>query len=302
MTVVPDEWLSVWLPELRSAPHPADLAAPITHEGRLVGFVSLERRPGAGADAGLEAELTRVVGELCHRLAPLIHNARLDSALRESLAELRRTSAELTASRARVVHAADDERRRIERNLHDGAQQHLVAVMLELRLARELARGDRARADEVLARVEGNLEETLEQLRVLAHGVYPPELRDRGLEPVLAAAGRRASLPAEVRVETTRHSAAVEATVYFCCLEAIANACKHAGPDATLTVHVWEQAEAVLFEVADDGCGFHSADRRGVGLLSLEDRVGALGGTLTIESASGAGTRIHGVVPVASAA
>jgi signal transduction histidine kinase len=175
--------------------------------------------------------------------------------------------------------------------------------MLELRLARELAHSDRDRADEILAQVEGDLEETLEHLRVLAHGVYPPELRDRGLEPVLAAAGRRASLPAEVFVETTRrYGPDVEATVYFCCLEAIANACKHAGPDATLTVHVWEQAEAVLFDVADDGCGFHVGDRRGIGLLSLEDRVGALGGTLTIESTPGAGTRIHGVVPFASAA
>jgi signal transduction histidine kinase len=268
-----------------------------------VGFLSLAQLPNAALDEPQQAKLNRVVGELCNRLAPLIHNARLDSALRDSLAELRRQSDELTASRARVVHAADDERRRIERNLHDGVQPHLVAVAIELRLARELSGSDRARADEILAQLEGELEHALEQLRALAHGVYPPLLRDQGLLPVLTAAGRRASLPTHVSVETTRrYSPDVEATVYFCCLEAIANASRHAGPDAALTVHVWEQAGAVLFEVADDGRGFSAGVTRGIGLLSLEDRVGALGGTLTIESAPGAGTRIHGVVPVAPVA
>ncbi len=296
MGIVGEEWLSVWLPAFAGADRGA-VVAPVTQGGELVGLLVLERGPVEVGDAALYARIVAVVPELCDRIGPLLQNARLDTALRESVAELRSQASKLAASRARVVHAADDERRRIERNLHDGLQQHLVAATLELRLARELSASDRPRADEIMAGLERDLEHALEELRALAHGVYPPALRDQGLKPVLAAAARRATLPTRVAVETSRrHPPEVEATVYFCCLEAIQNACKHAGQGAAVSVRVWEQASGVAFEITDDGRGFSSREPDGVGLLNLEDRVGALGGTLTIDSAPGRGTRIHGIV------
>jgi signal transduction histidine kinase len=301
MDFVGEEWLSVWLPGFAGA-EGGCVVAPITHGVELVGLLALDRGPVEARDAAVDSKIASVVPELCVRIGPLLKNARLDTALRESLDELRSQASKLAASRARVVQAADDERRRIERNLHDGLQQHLVGATLELRLARELSASDRPRADEIMAGLERELEHALEELRALAHGVYPPALRDQGLKPVLAAAARRATRPTSVAVETNgRHAPEVEATVYFCCLEAIQNACKHAGSEAAVSVRVWEQGGGVVFEITDDGRGFSSREPHGVGLLNLEDRVGALGGTLTIDSVPGRGTTIRGMVAASPA-
>jgi len=229
------------------------------------------------------------------------HNVRLDSALQASLDEVRRQADALQASRGRIVAAANAERRRIERNLHDGAQQHLVALAVKVRLARQLAEKDPVKSDQLLQELGGDLEDALQELRDLAHGIYPPLLADKGLPEALASAARRSTLPVQVRAEEiARYSQELEAAIYFCCLEALQNAGKYAGEEAQVTIRIWEEAGGLLFEVADDGAGFDVKKMGvGAGFTNMNDRLGAIGGTLRVESAPGRGTKILGTIPLA---
>ena len=229
-----------------------------------------------------------------------VHNAQLDSALQESLEGLRRQAAELQASRARIVAAADSERRRIERNLHDGAQQHLTALAIKLRLASELAGQDGGALAKSLEDLSGEVGDAARELRDLAHGIYPPLLAESGLPAALAAAARRSTLPTTVdAADLGRYPAEVEATVYFCCLEAIQNASKHAGEGATLALRLREDAGRLAFDVVDDGQGFDAQARGlGAGFRNMADRLGALGGSLQVKSAPQRGTTVSGVIPV----
>jgi signal transduction histidine kinase len=290
-------WLSIWLPRLLAGREQAALrAAPITHSGELLGLIVVERPP----DVPFSDEEEQVLAALARQVGLALHNVSLGSALEASLDELQLQADELRASRARVVAAADAERRRIERDLHDGAQQHLVALAVNLRLARELAESDPVGARAVLEELAGDVHEALEEIRDLAHGIYPQLLVDRGLAEGLRAAASRA--PLRARVETGaigRYRPEVEATVYFCCVEALQNVAKHAGRDARTTLRVWEEQEALRFEVADDGPGFDPhIEPRGSGLTNMSDRLGALGGRLSVLSARGDGTRVAGAVPL----
>jgi signal transduction histidine kinase len=290
-------WLTLWVPQLVVGREQAALrAAPITHAGELLGLVVVERR-SADEPFGEEDEL--VLGELARQLGLALRNVRLGSALEASLAELQVQAEELRASRARVVAAGDIERQRIERDLHDGAQQHLLGVAVKLRLARELASVDPNQARSVLEELSGEVHHALEELRHLAQGIYPPVLRDRGLGEGLRAAVARARLSARVETGTFgRYGTEIEATVYFCCLEALQNARKHAGEGACATVRVWETDEGLHFEVADDGVGFElGRESRGAGLTNMSDRIAALGGRLSVRSTP-AGTRVAGVIPL----
>lgn len=208
--------------------------------------------------------------------------------------------AELRASRARVVAAADAGRRRIERDLHDGPQQHLVALAVNLQLARQLVDTDPIAAKALLEELSVDIREALDAVRELAHAVYPPLLLDRGLTEALKGAGRRSTVP--VRVESTlvdRHPPEVEATVYFCCVEALDNAACHGGPAVRAEVRVWQERNALHFEVADDGVGFdRCSERPGQGLTGMSDRVDALDGHLTIASEPGSGTLVRGTIPL----
>jgi signal transduction histidine kinase len=152
----------------------------------------------------------------------------------------------------------------------------------------------------VLEALGRDAKEAVEQLRELAHGIYPPLLLDRGLAEALTAAARRAGLPARIEASAlARHPPEAEATVYFCCLEALTNAAKHAGPGARATVRVWQEQGGLLFEVADDGAGFATADgHAGAGLENMRDRLGALGGRLAIASEPGHGTSVTGTIPL----
>jgi len=221
-----------------------------------------------------------------------------------SAAQLRRQAAELQASRTRLVAAADSERRRIERNLHDGAQQRLAALAIKVSMACELAGHDAGQARALLAELRGDVRETAEELRHLAHGIYPPLLAESGLPAALAAAAGRATLPVTVQAAPLgRYPAEAEAAVYFCCLEAIQNACKHAGDGATIALRVWEDGPALVFDVTDDGSGFDAGGRGlGAGFTNMEDRLCALGGRLRVESAPGRGTRVSGTLPAGRAA
>ncbi|MGH9243302.1 MAG: histidine kinase [Acidimicrobiales bacterium] len=292
-------WLQVWLPRLLEDRGDAVVRmAPITHSGELLGFIVVERP--AAAERFSEADES-VLAELARQVGLALHNMQLDLALQESLRELQRRAEELRASRARVVAAADAERRKIERNLHDGAQQHLVALAVTVRLAQQMAASDPDQARELLEQLGHDLQAAVQELRDLAHGIYPPVLMDRGLVAALESAATRAALPVSVSTvgELGRFPQEVEAAVYFCCLEAIQNAAKHAGEGARMTLAIGNQDQSLVFSVADDGVGFDAAlARRGHGFVNMGDRIGAIGGTLDIDSAPGNGTTVSGTVPL----
>ncbi|MGZ5316939.1 MAG: histidine kinase [Actinomycetota bacterium] len=293
-------WLSVWLPELLEGRDDAYVRmAPMAHGGELLGTLVVER---AVTGEPFTTEEERAVVELARQLGVVVHNARLDSALEESLQEVRRQADELQASRGRIVAAGDEARRAIERNLHDGAQQHVVALGIQVRLARTMLDKDPARAAEVLEDLSGQVDDTLQELRDLAHGIYPPLLADRGLVEALRAAARRAVLPVTVDADAGlgRYAPETEATVYFCVLEALQNAGKYAGEGAEVTVEVRATGPGLVYEVTDTGAGFDTgAKGMGVGFQNMLDRLGALGGTLHVASAPGRGTKVTGALPAA---
>jgi signal transduction histidine kinase len=286
-----EAWLQLWLPQLLERRGPGVRAVPIARAGELLGLLVVEG--GAVTEDG-----DQVLVALARQVGLALHNVRLGSALEASHDELRRQADELRASRARVVAAADAERRRIERDLHDGAQQHLVALSVNLRLARELADSDPAQARAVLEDLAGDVQDALQEFRDLAHGIYPPLLVERGLRDGLRSAASRVPVPVGFELEGLgRYPPEVETTVYFCCIEALQNVGKHAGPGASATVRVWEDGDGLLFEVADDGPGFNlDAQPRGSGVENMSDRLGALGGRLSLASSSD-GTRVAGAVP-----
>jgi signal transduction histidine kinase len=299
--VAGEAWLRTWLPQLVPGREDAQVRlAAARYGGDLLGLV-LVQRPRAG-ERFTPAEERRL-GDLVGRLGLALHNRQLDSALQATLDDLRRTNEELRASRTRLVAAADAERRRIERDIHDGAQQHLVALAVNLGLARDMLADDATAAAEVLADMAGDLKETIAQLRALAHGIYPPLLREAGLGEALRAAAGRSPQPVEVVLgELARYGSDVESTVYFCCLEALANSAKHAA-GATVRIELAETDGVLGFSVADDGPGYDARTTAlGQGFQNMTDRLGAVGGTVSWTSSPGAGARVDGQVPVPVAA
>jgi signal transduction histidine kinase len=206
------------------------------------------------------------------------------------------TRAELAASRARLVEAADEARRRIERDLHDGAQQRLVAAALELSLLDQRLERDPQGARAVLARAQEQLDCGLAELRDLARGIHPPVLTDRGLEAALDALVRRASVPVELCTAVPeRLDASIEAAAYFLVSEALTNVAKHAQADE-VKVDVTSTGGTLVVTIADNGVG--GADPvRGSGLRGLVDRVNAVGGRMEVSSAPGNGTRLCAELP-----
>jgi len=202
---------------------------------------------------------------------------------------------------ARLVAAADADRRTFERKLHDGVQQELVALVVNLQLARELCATDPDAAGVLLDQVGRDTRVALDGLRRLAAEIYPPLLDGDGLVVALRSAAADAGIVARVDADViSRWDPGVMTTVYFCCLEALQNAAQHAGSGAKATVSVHREAAAVVFEVADDGDGFVQSQPTEGGLRRLVDRVGALGGRLEIESEPGHGTRVRGSLPLTS--
>ncbi len=295
--VTGNAWIDVWVPALLDGRRDSQLrVAPASHAGELLGLLVVERR--ADADAFSEED-DRVLAELARQVGLALHNVQLDSALQASLDDLERANADLRASRARIVATGDAERRRIERNLHDGAQQHLVALAVNLRLARDMLADDPDGANEMLEALGAAVQDTIQELRDLAHGIYPPLLMDSGLGEALRAAANRSPLTVKVAVDGVgRHPSEVEAAVYFCCLEALQNAAKHA-PGATVRITVGEQDGHLCFEVRDDGPGFDvPSATAGHGYVNMSDRVGAIGGTIQWRSAPGEGAAVVGTVPI----
>jgi signal transduction histidine kinase len=218
-------------------------------------------------------------------------NAELDAGWTEALQELER-------SRARLVRAADDERRKFERNLHDSAQQQLTAIKLGLEM--EAAEGDLSESSrERLLEITQSVAAVLAVVREVAHGLYPPLLTASGLPTALRAVRQHTTSPPEIdAVGVGRYPPEIEAAVYYCCLEAIQNATKHGGRGVHVSIALAEEDRRLTFHVVDDGPGFVVGDVRGHGLQNMEDRLGALGGRLTVATAPGRGTTISGHVPL----
>jgi signal transduction histidine kinase len=292
-------WVEIWLPALlEGRPDAVVRVAPTTHSGQVLGLIVAVRAAGAEA---FTSDDDMMLAELARQVGLALHNVELDSALQESLNEVRRQADELRASRARIVAASDAARRQIERNLHDGAQQHLVALAVNVRLARQLAESDPAASVQILDQLGVGLQDAVQELRALAHGIYPPLLVDRGIAEALRSAAGRAALPAEVDAEgLARYQPEEEAAVYFCCMEALQNAGKHAGEGAQATVRVWEDDPNLMFEVRDTGVGFDANGKlaKGAGFVNMSDRVGAIGGTVDVRSSPGQGTTVAGRIPI----
>jgi signal transduction histidine kinase len=258
-----------------------DEIVPVRHQGELIGAVSIEKELGES----LTPTERKLVSDLGSQAGLVRRNVAL--------------IADVRASRQRLVAAMDDERRKLERNLHDGAEQQLVALEVKLRLAEFLAERDPSATKTMLTDLRTETGEALESLRDLARGIYPPLLTDEGLAAALESQARKGSMPTEVRSEGIgRYPPDVESAVYFCILEALNNVAKYAG--ATRAEVRLAQADGELtFEVSDDGDGFDPAQTGyGAGLRGMVDRLDAIGGTLEVHSQPGKGAQVTGRVPV----
>jgi signal transduction histidine kinase len=205
----------------------------------------------------------------------------------------------LRASQRRLVGAASAERRKIERDLHDGVQQKLVALRIELELTRDLV--GESGLEGRLAHLAADFDDALDELRSTAHGIYPPLLADEGLEAALREVARRSTVPLSVDLEDVgRLSEDRETAVYYCCLEALQNVAKHGGDEASASLRLWRDRQALRFSVSDDGVGFvpRRPAGQGAGLTNMTDRIGAVGGTLAVRSALGEGTTVQGAVTI----
>jgi signal transduction histidine kinase len=259
---------------------------PVRHGDDLLGAICLSK-PLSEPLTGTEDSLLQ---HLASQASLVMRNAQLT-------AELRATIEELLASRRRLVEAQDAERRRIERNLHDGAQQQLIALAIQLGLLAELA-GDPDLIRQAIPDLKAQLSTALEDLRALARGIYPPLLAERGLVMALRTQAARSPVPVVLEAgQVGRYSQDAESTVYFCTLEALQNVAKHARASAA-TVRLSGSAGTLEFSVSDDGAGFPAAaTRHGSGLQGMSDRLAAHGGTLTVTSQPGQGTTITGRLP-----
>ena len=264
-------------------------SVPVRHQGELLGALTVAKR----RSEPLTPVESKLLEDLGLQAGLVLRNAGLAESLKLRLEDLR-------ASRQRLVAAQDEERRRLERNLHDGAQQHLVALKVKLGLAKSLAGKDPAKTTEMLTQLESDADDALDTLRDLARGIYPPLLADKGLAAALEAQARKATLPVEVQSEGVgRYAQDVEAAVYFCVLEGLQNVQKYARAGAAI-VRLGGVDGRLEFSVEDDGAGFDLATTpQGSGLQNMADRLDALGGTVRVDSTPGKGTRLGGELPAA---
>jgi signal transduction histidine kinase len=266
----------------------ADAAFPIEHRGELLGALAVAMPP---ADP-IDEPKARLVADLAAQAGLVLRNVRLTAELQARLEDLR-------AAQKRLVAAQDQARRRLERNIHDGAQQRLVALSVKLRLAQSMAAKDPVETGRLLEQLQADTTETLEDLRDLARGIYPPLLADKGLVSALEAQTRRSLVPVELHPDGAgRYQQDVEAAVYFSVLEALQNVAKYANA-GQVDVRLAEADGALTFEVRDDGQGFDPASvGHGTGLQGIADRLAALDGTVEVRSAPGAGTTVTGTIPL----
>jgi signal transduction histidine kinase len=229
-----------------------------------------------------------------HLLVIAWNNAGALTVSKKMLAE---RAAEVEASRTRLITAADEERRRLERDLHDGAQQHLVALAVLIQLARN---AEQDKYQPLLAEASGLVESAIAEIRRLAHGIYPPSLVSGGLRHALSSVAAHSPVAIHLDLpDLGRYPASIEAALYFCCSEALQNAAKHGGPGTAVTIAARADARTLTLTISDTGSGFEPT-ASGTGLANMTDRVSAIGGKLTIDTAPGRGTRIVAVVETAA--
>jgi signal transduction histidine kinase len=276
----------------------ADRTVPVRRQDRLLGAITVTKP----RSEPLTPQDVNLVDRLAEQSALVLANVGLTADLEARLALIRQQAAALRASRQRIVAAQDEERRQLERNIHDGAQQHLVALAVKLRLAKATLAKDPARAGEMLLALRDQVDDALDTLQALSLGVYPPLLEEQGIAAALAAQYTRSGLPVHLEADgVQRHPIEIEAAVYFCVLEALQNAAKYAQA-RRIDVSLAEHEHVVTFEVRDDGMGFDTAGRSsGSGLHGMRDRLAVFGGDATIESAPGVGTLVSGRVPISAA-
>jgi signal transduction histidine kinase len=258
-------------------------ATPVLNRGALLGAIAVTKP----ANDPLRPDEGKLIDDVASQAGLVLFNVRLIE--------------ELRASRQRLVKAQDEERRRLERNIHDGAQQQLVALAVKANLAQTMAQRDPAKVEVMLGQLKAEATDALENLRDLARGIYPPLLADKGLAAALESQARKSSVPVSLESEgLERYPEEVEAAVYFCCLEALQNISKYAGA-STATIRLADGSGTLAFEVTDDGRGFDPASTGyGTGLQGMADRLDALGGSLEVRSAPGQGTTVAGRVPQSS--
>ncbi|HLW16827.1 MAG TPA: histidine kinase [Actinomycetota bacterium] len=279
-------WPEGELPSSRSLAdggHGIEASFPVRHQGELLGELTVATRPGEP----LNPTDSKVLSDLAAQAGLVLRNVRLIT--------------DLQASRQRLVTAQDQERRRIERNLHDGAQQQLVALSVKLKLARTLLERDVTQVDGMLEQLQLEARDALENLRALAHGIYPPLLAERGLAQALAAQAEKAAVPVSVDANGLgRYAQEAEAAIYFCVLECMQNAAKYSRAH-NVQIRLTSGDGRLGFVVADDGSGFDvETTSRGAGLTNMTDRLEALGGALEVRSSPGEGTQIEGWVSTAT--
>jgi signal transduction histidine kinase len=262
----------------------------VSHDGEILGALSVSKRSGEALTPTEE----KLLADLAAQAGLVLRNIGLTQQLIARLDELQ-------ASRQRIVAAQDTERRRIERDIHDGAQQHLLGIVSKLAQAESMAGRDEQLERELLGQLKAETKQALTTLRELAHGIYPPLLADQGLAAAIGALAMKAALPAELSADGVgRYAEEIETAVYFCCVEAIQNAVKHA-PGSAVRLRLAEANGELSFSVADDGPGFDPSVRPpGSGLQNMSDRLAALGGALEISARPGSGTTIAGSISVAA--
>jgi signal transduction histidine kinase len=283
-------WLRIGKSFRPEATWPADVPPPVAlpedavevrHQGEQLGALSV----AMPASDPMDPVKQQLVNDLATQAGLMLRNVRLIE--------------ELRASRQRLIAAQDEERRKLERNIHDGVQQQLVALSVQLRLAEQLSERDPSRVREMLSSLQGRTNETLEDLRDLARGIYPPLLADKGLATALESQARKAAIPVTLDAEGLgRYDRAIESAVYFCTLEALNNIAKYAEANAAVVTLARSDGH-LRFTVTDDGAGFDTTmTSYGTGLQGMADRLDAIGGTIEVHSEPGRGTTIAGTVPV----
>ncbi|MBI2237388.1 MAG: sensor histidine kinase [Actinobacteria bacterium] len=255
-------------------------AFPVRHQGELLGAFTV----ATPANDPMNPSKERLVRDLAGQAGLVLRNVRLIEDLRDS--------------RRRIVTAQDERAKSLERNIHDGAQQQLVALSVKLRLAQGLVKGDPDRAETMLSELQTEANDALDNLRDLARGIYPPLLADKGLTAALEAQARKSPVPVDVEADGVgRYAQEIEAAVYFCSLEALNNLAKYANASRA-SIRLATTDGTLTFEVTDDGAGFDpDVTGHGTGLQAMADRIEAIGGVLEVRSAPGQGTTVTGRVP-----
>jgi signal transduction histidine kinase len=273
--------VAAWPPETPRGTAAADDAfVEVRDRGEMLGALAVSMP----ANDPIDDAKAKLVADLAAQAGLVLRNVRLVE--------------ELRASQRRIVTAQDHERRRLERNIHDGAQQQLVALAVKARLARSLVNRDAAKAGDMLDQIDAETQDALENLRDLARGIYPPLLADKGLAAAIEAQARKGAVPTTVSADGVgRFGQDVEAALYFCILESLQNVAKYAAASSA-TVALRHEDGMLEFRVQDDGRGFDpTTTPRGSGLQGMIDRLDAIGGTVSVESRPGEGTVVLGRVP-----